>query len=150
MVSGYHRICIERIPSKHAIAMSGFIGAKLPLHAGASGQLLLAYLPIEKRNEFFKKQSLVRFTKHTIIDRDELKIRLDEIREQGYAISKEEREPGAYSIVAPVWDTKDHIAASLSISGPLYRLSDDQLELNITEIISAADRISEKMANRLK
>lgn len=150
VVSGYHRICIERVPSKHAIAMSGFIGAKLPLHTGASGQVLLAYLPIEKRNEFFKKQSLVRFTKHTIIDRDELEIRLNKIREQGYAISTEEREPGAYSIVAPVWDTKDHIAASLSISGPLYRLSDHQLELNIKEILSAGDRISKKMAHRLK
>lgn len=150
VVSDSHRTCIERVPSRHAIAMSGFIGAKLPLHTGASGQVLLAYLPIDKRNEFFEKQSLERFTKHTIIDRDELEIRLKKIREQGYAVSKEEREPGAYSIVAPVWDTKDHIAASLSIAGPIYRLSDDQLKLNITEIISAADRISKKMANRFK
>ncbi len=150
VVSGYHRICIERVPSKHAIAMSGFIGAKLPLYTGASGQVLLAYLPIEKRNEFFKKQPLVRFTKHTIIDRDELEIKFNKIRKRGYAISKEEREPGAYSIVAPVWDTKNHVAASLSISGPLYRLSNDQLKLNITRAMSAAEKISIKIANRLK
>jgi DNA-binding IclR family transcriptional regulator len=149
VVSGFNRICIERVPSKHAIAMSGFIGAKLPLHAGASGQMLLAYLPIDKRNEFYKKQSLNRFTQKTLIDKDELEIRLNKIREQGYAISKEEREPGAYSVVAPVWATKNHVAASLSISGPIYRLSDDQLKLLITEVISAADSISKKMTKHL-
>jgi DNA-binding IclR family transcriptional regulator len=150
MVSGDHRICIERVPSKHAIAMSGFIGAKLPLHTGASGQVLLAYLPLEQRHDFFKKQPLIRFTDHTITAKNELEIKLNKIKEQGYAFSREEREPGAYSIVAPIWDTENHVAASLSISGPTYRLSDEQLKLNITRVMSAADKISKGIANRLK
>ena len=79
-----------------------------------------------------------------------MEIKFNKIRKRGYAISKEEREPGAYSIVAPVWDTKNHVAASLSISGPLYRLSNDQLKLNITRAMSAAEKISIKIANRLK
>jgi len=150
VVSGVHRICIERVPSRQAIAMSGFIGAKLPLHTGASGQVLLAYQPIEKRKKIYESQSLARFTEQTIISRDELETRLKKIKEQGYAVSKEEREPGAYSIVAPVWVKKNHVAASLSISGPLYRLSDEQLKLNISEVMSAADKISRTMTDHLK
>jgi DNA-binding IclR family transcriptional regulator len=150
VISGNQRICIERVPSRHAIAMSGSIGAKLPLHTGAAGQVLLAFLPLEKRKEFFEKHPLERFTEHTITAPGELKLKLQKICEQGYAVSREEREPGAYSIVAPIWDTNNHVAASLSISGPLYRLSDDQLELNIKRIRSAAEKISKKITCRLK
>jgi DNA-binding IclR family transcriptional regulator len=150
VISDNHRICIERVPSKHAIAMSGSIGATLPLHTGASGQVLLAFMPPGKRREFLEKQSLERFTEHTITAPDELEIKLQRIRKQGFAVSREEREPGAYSIVAPIWDTNNNIAASLSISGPTYRLSDDQLELNIKRILSATGKISKKIACRLK
>jgi len=150
VISGDHRICIERVPSKHAIAMSGFIGAKLPLHAGASGQVLLAFLPPEKRNAILENQTLKPYTSNTVMSLDELNAKLENIRKQGYGLSQEEREPGAYAIVAPVWGSKHHVAASLSISGPLYRLSEKQLGLNIDLVMSAAKKISEKITRSLQ
>ena len=150
LIFGNHRICIERVPSKHAIAMSDFIGAKLPLHADASGQVLLAFLSPEKRKAILEKQTLRPFTEKTITSEEELDAKLEEIRTKGYGLSLEEREPGAYCVVAPVWGPKHHVAASLSISGPVYRLSEQLLDLNIKRVMSAAGEISEKIAQHLK
>jgi DNA-binding IclR family transcriptional regulator len=150
VISGNHRICIERVPSKHGIAMSGFIGAKLPLHAGASGQVLLAFLPPEKKKAILGKEKLKPFTDNTITSKKELGAKLEEICTKGYGLSLEEREPGAYSVVAPVWGLKNHVIASLSISGPIYRLSEDQLKLNIERVMSAAKKISEEIARHLQ
>lgn len=50
ILSDKKRICFQRIPSKHALAMVGSVGGSFPLHAGASGRVLLAFLPEKKRN----------------------------------------------------------------------------------------------------
>ena len=57
---------------------------------------------------------------------------------------------GAYSVVPPVWSLKNQLVASLSISGPVYRLSEDLLDLNIERVMSAAKEISEKIAEHLQ
>lgn len=139
-----YRICLERIPSKYAIAMTNPVGKKFPLHAGASGQVLLAYLPEEKRHVILRKP-LEKFTDHTITDVHELTKRLAQIRNQGYAVSREEREPGSFSIVAPVWNADNRVIASLTVAGPLYRLSNNQLDDHIQHVLKSAQEISQKI-----
>ena len=73
--------------------------------------------------------------------------KLEEIRDKGYGISKGEREPGAYSVVAPIWDANNSVIASLCIAGPLYRLSAEQLDLNIKSVLGATAEISKKMGH---
>ena len=140
-----HRTCIERIPSKYGIAMTGSVGVKLPLHAGASGQVLLAYLPEEKRRAIIGTEKLEKYTPNTLTDPVKLEAKLKTIQEQGYAVSREEREPGAYSIVAPICEVSGKVIASLSTAGPLYRLDDENLKTNIKDVLAAANQISQKM-----
>ena len=142
------RTRIERVPSKRAIAMVGELGERLPLHAGASGQVLLAFLPADERQALLSGPPLKRFTKNTITDFDELEKRFAKIRNDGYIVSREEREPEAYSVVAPIRNMSGQVTASLSIAGPVYRLTDEQLTLNINGVIKAAAEISRKMGFR--
>ncbi len=145
ILSDEKRICLERIPSKHAIAMVGSIGGSLPLHAGASGRVLLAFLSEEKRKEILENEPIERLTPHTITDPVKLEETFHEIRKKGYGVSREEREPGAYSVVAPIRNVNNGVAASLSIAGPLYRLSDKQLKLNIKSVLETAGEISRRI-----
>ncbi|MBW2604741.1 MAG: IclR family transcriptional regulator [Deltaproteobacteria bacterium] len=140
-----HRTCLQRVPSKHGIAMTGSIGEHLPLHTGASGQVLLAYLDEKRRRRIIENEKLEGFTKKTLTDPIKLLAKLRKIREQGYAVSLEEREPGAYSIVAPVRDVSGRVIASLSIAGPVYRLDDKVLKANIADVKKSAALISEKI-----
>lgn len=144
-----HRVCLERIPSGHAIAMTNSIGKKLPLHTGASGQVLLAYLPKENREAILNKP-LEQFTQKTVTNSIELRKKLKQIRKQGYAVSREEREPGAFSIVAPIWNVGNRVIASLTIAGPLYRLDDIQLDACIKNILKSANKISKKIGFKSK
>jgi DNA-binding IclR family transcriptional regulator len=146
IVTGNHRTCLERVASKHAIAMTGSIGGRLPLHAGASGRVLLAYMPPDRQEQVLESTGLDRFTEHTLTDPDRLRAELRKIREQGVGISREEREPGAYSVVAPIRDADGQVVASLTIAGPLYRLSDGCLGEHIADVKRTAAAISNKLA----
>ncbi|MGO4588113.1 IclR family transcriptional regulator [Micrococcaceae bacterium Sec5.1] len=74
----------------------------LPLHAGASGLAILAFLPDETRHEIVHGP-LPALTARTRVDPGKLSDRLDEIRRDGYAISHGERIEGAISVAAPVF-----------------------------------------------
>lgn len=140
-----HRTCLLRIPSTHAIAMNSPVGGKLPLHAGASGQVLLAYLPPQRRQAVIDSIELIQFSARTIIDPVKLEERLKRIRRQGYAVSREEREAGAYSVVAPVRGEGAKIIASLCVAGPLYRLTPDTLDSYLDAVVTAAGAISKRV-----
>ena len=145
VVEGARRVCVERVASVHEIAKVGPVGTYYPLHAGASGKVLLAYLPEDKRQKIFSKKRLEKFTSLTITDIKVLEKNLESIRKKGYAVSRGEREPDAFSVTAPVWDASGRVAASLSISGPKFRLSDQKAKKYITWVLAASEEISKKL-----
>lgn len=139
------RSCLQRVPSRHALAMTGEVGGRLPLHAGAAGRLLLAYMDEKDRREYVDSTGLERYTPNTFTDASRLQAELVEIRRKGYAISREERELGSFSVVAPVRETAGRVVASLCIAGPLSRFGDDVLQNHLTDVTATAAQISRKM-----
>ncbi|MBU2055441.1 MAG: IclR family transcriptional regulator [Proteobacteria bacterium] len=137
-----NRICLEAVKSRHGLAKVTVVGKILPLHCGAAGKVLLAYLPDKERKKILNWKPLEKFTPSTITDPVFLEADLERIRGDGYAVSVGEREEGAYSVVAPVMDEKGKIVASLSISGPIFRLSEEQKAANIQAILKAAREIT--------
>ncbi len=145
VVENNGRVCIERIKSLHELARMATVGSPLPLHAGASGRVLLAYLPNEQREQILAVSPLDKLTDQTPATLEKLEQSLAKIRQKGFGISKGEREPNAYSVVAPVRESAGQVVASLSISGPIFRLSDEQLKLNIQSVLEASAEISKKL-----
>jgi DNA-binding IclR family transcriptional regulator len=137
-----NRICVEAVKSHHGVAKVTQVGKIFPLHCGASGKVLLAYLPEKARRDIIFGRPLEKFTPRTITDPVKLEADLEKIRRDGYAVSFEEREEGTYSVVTPVMGKGEKIIASLSISGPIFRLSDEQREKNIKAALDAAAEIS--------
>jgi len=146
VVEGLRRLCIQRVGSLHEIGKVSRVGAYYPLHAGAAGKLLFAFLPNDKQETIFSS-SLEKLTDKTITEIDTLKKDLQLIRKRGYAVSRGEREPEAFSVNAPLRDFKGSVVADLSVSGPLFRLTDKKLELYIHDVLSAAKEISERLGH---
>ena len=142
VLSEGNRICLEAVKSHHGLARVTVVGKILPIHCGAAGKVLLAYLSDNERKKILHGKSLAKFTSSTITDPVLLEADLERIRRDGYAVSVGEREDGAYSVVAPVMDGKGEIVASLSISGPIFRLSEEQKASNIRVALNAAHEIS--------
>jgi DNA-binding IclR family transcriptional regulator len=145
VIEGDRRVCVERVECLHEIAKVGPVGTYYPLHAGASGKVLLAYLSQDRRNAIISKGRLEKYTARTITDNKKLEKDLKDIRKLGYAISRGEREPDAFSVTAPIWAAGGRIVASISISGPNFRRTDKQLKKDVQEILDASKEISNKL-----
>ena len=123
VISGWDVVCIERVEAQRAIKLSLARGASLPLHAGASSKVVLAYQKDSFIDSMLKRAPLLRFTKSTITDPVQLKRELKKIRKQGFAFSDQEVDLGAIAISAPIFDHKGRVIAGLSVAGPRERIS---------------------------
>lgn len=142
---GDRRVCIQRVQSFHGIRHVLEIGEQLPLHAGAAGKVLLAYMPEEERRDFLRRATLGEFTPRTITSVSELEKELAKIREEGAAVSYEERVPLAASVAAPVRDYKGDVVAAVCISGPMSRLRGNKLQHYIPLLKDVAAQISRRL-----
>lgn len=137
---GLHGVYLEEIESPHALHLTHGRGSLAPLHAGASGKALLAFLG-EETIEAVIKQGLHAYSPQTITDPDKLREHLAEIRSRGYAISTQEWHPHIRGIAAPVFGADGRVVASIGASGPSHRLSMPKLQAMAPLVLDAAKRV---------
>jgi DNA-binding IclR family transcriptional regulator len=118
---GRERICIERVESTHQVRRTASVGERWPLNTGATGLVLLAWMPDVELARFLAVAPLVALTPRTITDPDVLTATLAEVRAQGYAIREEDPVLGASSVSVPVFGPRDTLMAALTVSGPSGR-----------------------------
>lgn len=116
-------VCLHTLESNRRIRINSQIGARGPLHAGASGKVLLAFGPEELRREILGGP-LEKFTPFTLSEPCQLESELKTIRKKGYAISIEELDPGAAAIAVPLLDMQGDLIAGVSIAGPRFDFED--------------------------
>ena len=123
-IQGNKAICLERVESAEPIRYSLFTpGANLPLHAGASSKVLLAFLPEVEWDAIIVEGGLQRFTPQTITDPGVLKEQLREIRIRGFAFSDQEVDRDVRAVAAPILNARGDLIAGLSVAGPAYRIN---------------------------
>jgi len=125
--SGDRRVCIEEFESGHNIKYSQTIGLTAPLHVGAPGKALLAFLSQAELDALLAELPLTAITPSTLTDPEQLRADLSEVRTRGFAISIGERSPGASAVAAPIWNWSDRPVAAVSVLGPSQRLTLEKL-----------------------
>jgi IclR family acetate operon transcriptional repressor len=118
--TGNSRVYVEQVTPPREVIMSVRIGVAYPLHAGASSKAFLAFMRDEEIDAYFRT-AIEPLTSATIVDEDELREQLAQIRDRGWAESVGERQAGAASVAAPVLNHTGAPSAVLSISGPADR-----------------------------
>jgi len=141
---GDYRSYIVQFPSPQEIKMLVEIGRRFPLHAGSSSKVILCNLDLAEQQRIVAGV-LERVTPSTVIDPDELAAELVHVREQGYSVSRGERQPGAGAVAAPVFDYRGDIAGAISVCGPAQRFDEMTVARVIPQVIGAAARISQGM-----
>jgi DNA-binding IclR family transcriptional regulator len=139
-------ICIYVEESTSTLRMAPRRGDVLPLHAGASMQAILAFLPKEDQDRILRGP-LKRFTPNTLTNLKDLGKRLVRIRQQGYVVTSGEVYIGSVGIAAPVFNREDRVTASIAVSGPTQRMTKERKERIRSEIIRTAKMISEALAS---
>ena len=86
-----------------------------------------------------------RYTDHTLTTEEALLDELERIRRRGYAYDNEECEIGARCIAFPIRDYTGKIIASLSVTGPVIRITDEFIDKNFRTIQDTVNEISYRM-----
>jgi DNA-binding IclR family transcriptional regulator len=124
---GDRRVCIEELESGQEIKYSQTVGLAAPVHVGAPGKALLAFLPPGELEALLATLPLTALTPNTLTDREQLLAELATVRQRGYAVSVGERSPWASAAAAPIRDWSARPIAAISALGPSHRLSSEVL-----------------------
>src|SRR5690348_14700514 len=126
ILSGRDALYLDQAAGPAALSPHNWAGKRIPLHATSDGKVLLAYLPEAELAECLAPP-LARFTDRTITTLDELSPVLAEVRRRGFATAVDELEARLTAIAAPVRNAEGHVAASISASGPSFRIPADRI-----------------------
>ncbi len=135
--------CLEAIGREDGIAFIVHRGSRLPLHCGAIGQLLLAFLGNADIELFIKNAKLIKYTNKTITDPDKLRKKLAAIRKAGYAYSEGEVHMGGRAVAAPIFDHLGKMCAGLSVAGPVQRVTINKMDQIRNIVIKYAREITD-------
>lgn len=141
---GYRRLCIKQVTGAKYIRRYSFLGARYPLHCRA-GKLLLACAGEDFINDFFREVELKKYTENTITDEAQVRAELPKIREKGYSISLGERDPSTAMVSMPLYDYTNKVVASITVSGPAFYYTDENVKKYMTGLRTAFRNISRKM-----
>jgi DNA-binding IclR family transcriptional regulator len=145
---GDKRVCVEELESEQEVRFAATLGLAAPVHVGAPGKALLAFLPEAELERLLPTLSLTAITAETITEAGVLRAELAATRARGYAISVGERSPWAAAVAAPIFDWRGQLCAALSVAGPTQRLTAMGLEALGAQIVEAAAKISAALGYR--
>jgi len=143
---GRERVYVDQLISPREITLSVELGRPFPLHAGASGRAILAFLPGDSR-ESVLSEPLERVASHTVVDPADLRELLEAVRATGIAVSRSERHEGAAAIAAPVFDSHG-VTGAMGVSGPEFRFDEDSLLRWAPLLKTAAAQLSRELGWR--
>jgi IclR family acetate operon transcriptional repressor len=136
---------VDVIESPHEFRLSSRVGTRRSVHVTALGKALAAFLPAEQRENILSTITFQPATSRTIMNLVQFRQELDKIQRQGYAVDDEEAVQGARCVSAPILNADREPIASVSVSGPVTRVSPNQVAALAGAVTSAARAISGAM-----
>src|ERR671912_156564 len=112
---------IAQVDGVHLVGVGDWTGWKTEPHSTANGKVLLAFAENTPEDISFRTP-LEAFTEQTITNSKDLRSELDRVRSEGWASTLGELEEGFNGVAVPVSDAHGRCRASLSVSGPVYRM----------------------------
>ena len=135
------------VPSRHPLRFNQEPGSRVPMHVSAMGKCLLAFAG-DIDEQLDQLGPLTQVTDRTITDRSRLRAELEEVRERGWALNDEERNPGVRAVAGPVPFPGGGVAGAIAIQGPTVRLTDDRLPELADLLDKTAHQIAPLLATR--
>ncbi|MEW6261466.1 MAG: IclR family transcriptional regulator [Thermodesulfobacteriota bacterium] len=142
---GLERVVVAREEGTHSIRHAISEGQRMDLHAGAAGKIILAYSNADLVDSVIAKTGLPKRTAATLTDRNKLTKELENIRDQGYAVSIGERAADVCALAAPVFEHGHELVGALCISGPVSRFTLPIRKSYVKVLLAAATQISRQL-----
>jgi DNA-binding IclR family transcriptional regulator len=136
---------VDVIESPHEFRLSSRVGTRRSPHVTALGKALAAFLPAGARDNILSTITFQPATSKTIMNLLQFRQELEKVRRQGFAVDDEEAVQGARCVSAPILNSDREPIAAVSISGPVTRVSPNQVGALAEAVCDAARAISVAM-----
>lgn len=143
VLSDRSALYLDQVSGGSGLQSHNWVGQHVPLHATSNGKILLSGLSGDELNAALP--ALHAYTDFTISTRKNLRHELEEVRAQGYAVAVDELEVGLTAVAAPIRNAHGDVIASLSLSGPTFRLDDSRVKEVLPLLIDAAAEVSHRL-----
>jgi DNA-binding IclR family transcriptional regulator len=142
VLSDSSALYLDQVAGTSALQPHNWVGQHIPLHATSNGKVLLSGLDAPALDRLLPK--LPSYTPQTITRKAALRAELDRVREQGYAIAVDELEIGLTAVAAPIRNAGGDVVASMSVSGPTFRIEERTDEI-VDRLKEAALEVSMRL-----
>jgi DNA-binding IclR family transcriptional regulator len=139
---GLRAVVIRRLEPAGEIARPATLIENAPSYCTSVGKAILAHQPKAIVDRLIE-HGLEPFTERTIISGPALLAELELTRDRGYAVDQGEHQPGMLCIGAPIRDENERVFASISVSGPAWKI--DKVEELSKIVMHNANQISRRL-----
>lgn len=147
-LAGTEVVYLDRVETTWPLRLILAPGSHVPLHATASGKLLLALLPKSQREGLVDQLTLRSFTESTIVDRRAFRRELDETRQRRIGINRAEHLRGVFGVAVPVMLDRRRACAAVALQVPEARSTIEQLLVHVPRLHEAAARMARTFGAR--
>jgi IclR family KDG regulon transcriptional repressor len=140
-------IIIDRADSPEVWKMVARLGQRSPVHATASGQVLIADLNQGQLDKIIDRVGLKKYTPKTIVSLTKLRKRIADVRTTGFAIADREYKPDLFAAAVPIYDHRGSAVAALMTALPSERVEKNKNLVNdlLTILTREAGTISREI-----
>ncbi len=146
ILEGKEVIYLDTIESPEILRTEIMAGTRTPAHCTALGKVLLASISDGEFESLYKSdEPLSSLTSKSISSLEELKKNLKKVKEQGYAVDREEYKNGINCIGVPIFGRNGEAIAAISITGPASRFTLNEMEKVKSKLIAISKDISNQL-----
>lgn len=116
------------------------LGARLPVHATSTGQVLLAQLTEADFAAWTQGRHLQRLTAYTCTDIQQFSALIQQVRVQDYALASQMHELGVHALAVPIRNAAGQTVAALNVVTQPAKLALDELQNGLLPLLQDAAR----------
>lgn len=147
VLDGNDIVYVARTSVRTLVRLEAHVGSRFPAHVTSMGRVLLAGLPPERLDQYFRTQKFAAFTDQTVTDPKRVRQLIDECRRNGYSAVEDELAYGVVAVAVPVHDQSGRVVAALNSSSHSRRVSKSKLVRDRLAMLKQASRaISAELA----
>lgn len=146
VLDGKDVVYTVRSAARHRLmAITLSVGTRLPAAYTSMGRVLLAQLTDQEMDKWLDAAELYRYTPQSITSKAELKKRILEVRDRGYAIVDQELDSGLRSVAVPVFSASGELFGAINISTNAMRVDMRTLtEKYLPRLMRTAEQIRDQ------
>lgn len=143
ILEGHEIVYVLRTTVRRVTARNFPLGSRFPAHILSMGRIQLAALSDEALDHYLATAHIERFTRFTVVDREELRRIIQADREKGWSMMKREFDEGLCSMGMAIRNKEGVVIAGLGLGIPPDQADDDAFIANsLKELARSVDTIN--------